>query len=398
MFCPKCGSKIFQDSIFCENCGGQLTPSKISSFNVNKTPMNNQQKPEFMKRSKPSYYPSHATPINTYGSPYSHRRKSHLPIGMIAGFFVIGIIGLSAISALMFVVLPILSDVTNEYEYLGSKDCSIGETTNTSKIWMVIHNSIGSINIEVLDNQPELLNAHLHVYSRNNHEFEGSQDILIDQQEDYYLVSFDSSSDVWNSAYKYDIDLYISNKTTLSFNIVMTTGSISLEGRKARIQQLHLEASTGSIEASFTNVLFENFINSTDNNFCSIETSTGSVDVRFDNVIYDDTINNQSWLISTSTGSVNFELLQNSVQNSTINVDYYVTVSTGSITHVCIIDSLIGFSLDPSTNTGDIILNEYETKFTMFPYYSENYQVASNIHDITLSISTGSIEIFGVFD
>ena len=225
MFCPKCGSKIFQDSIYCENCEGQLTPSKISSFNVNKTPMNNQQKPEFMKRSKPSYYPSHAPPINTYGSPYSHRRKSHLPIGMIAGFFVIGIIGLSAISALMFVMLPILSDVTNEYEYLGSKDYSIEETTNTSKIWMVIHNSIGSINIEVLDDQSELLNAHLLVYSRDDYDFEGSQDIMINQQEDYHRVFLDT----WNSDYKYDVDLYVSSNATLSFNIEVTTGSILLE-------------------------------------------------------------------------------------------------------------------------------------------------------------------------
>jgi len=398
MFCPKCGSKTFQDSIFCENCGGQLTPSKVNSLNVNKTPMNDNKRPEFVKRSRTASYPSHTASRNTYGSRYSHRKKSHLPIGMIAGLFIIGIIGISAVGAFMFVALPILSEITNEYEYLGSKDYSIEETTNTSKIWMVIHNSIGSINIEVLDDQSELLNAHLLVYSRDDYDLEGSQDLLINQQEDYHRVFFDSSSGIWNSNYEYEIYLYISINATLSFNIEMTTGSISLEVGKVTIQQLYLKSTTGSIEASFTNTVFENFINSSVDNFCLVETTTGSVDVRLDNVIYDDTITNQNWLISTTTGSVNFELLLNSVQNSTIDVDYDVTATTGSITLVCVLEGLVGFSLDPSTTTGDIILDEYTTLFTAFPFYSENYSVRSNIHDVSLTVSTGSIEIIEVID
>jgi hypothetical protein len=389
-YCQNCGSKTYEDSLFCETCGYQLTPSKLNRKFVSTTQSNFQQRPKFVKRPRQSRYPSTSPSTHTNVSPYSYRKKSNRHFGLVLGIIIIGIIGIGAISALIFGIIPVIQEVADPHQYIGSKNFSIEDTTNITKLDIIIDNSIGSINIESVENMSILFDAQLHVYSRKNYDLAGSQEIEIMQDIDRYTVLFDTSSDVWNNPYTYDIDIYISNKAKSNFNIDVSTGSIVFDARKTQIQELFLEASTGSIEASFEDVFFNN----SNNDFYIVDISTGSVQVQLDNVSYSSTINEQNWAISTSTGYVTFELYQDYHPNSSINVNYDVGTSTGSVTCIYRIDDLIGYSLEASTSLGDIRI--YGSGISL-PYISDNYQVASVKYDIFLSTSTGSIDIYQEF-
>ncbi len=386
-YCQNCGSKTYEDSLFCETCGYQLTTSKLKRNSVNKTQLNYQQRPEFVKKRRESPYHSTSPYTSVNIPPYSYRKKSNRHFGLFLGIIIIGIVGIGAISALIFGIIPILDEVTDPHQYIGSKNYSIEAKTNITTLEIIIDNSIGSINVQHVENMTLLFDAQIHVYARKNHDLAGSKDLEIQQGDDLYTVLFETSSEVWNNPYTYDIDLYISNKAKSNFNIDVSTGSITFGATKTEIQELSLGTSTGSIEASFEDVLFNNSIF----NHYILYTSTGSVLVRLNNISYSSAINEYIWDISTSTGSIAFELYQDYIQNSSINVNFDVSTSTGSVTCIYRLNDLIGYSLDASTSLGDVTV--FGSGISL-PYISDNYQEAISKYDILLSTSTGSIEIF----
>ncbi|MFX0085998.1 MAG: hypothetical protein ACFFAU_10000 [Candidatus Hodarchaeota archaeon] len=385
-YCQNCGSRTYEDSLFCETCGYQLTTSKLKRNSVNTVQSDYQQRPIFMKKSKQPRYHSNLPSTTTNVSPYAYRKKSSRHFGLFLGVIIIGIVGIGAVSALIFGIIPIVDEVTDPHQYIGSKDYSIEAMSNITTLEVIIDNSIGSINVQHIENMTKLFDAQLHVYARKNYDLAGSKDLEIQQGDDLYTVLFETSSEVWNNPYTYDIDLYISNKAKSYFDIEVSTGSITFGATKTEIQELFLETSTGSIEASFEDVLFNNSIY----NHYILYTSTGSVLVRLNNISYSSTINEHIWDISTSTGSVSFELYQDYIQNSSINVNFDVSTSTGSVTCIYRLNDLIGYSLDASTSLGDVTI--FGSGISL-PYISDNYQEAISKYDILLSTSTGSIEI-----
>ncbi|MHA2032969.1 MAG: hypothetical protein ACW99Q_26675, partial [Candidatus Kariarchaeaceae archaeon] len=169
----------------------------------------------------------------------------------------------------------------------------------------------------------------------------------------------------------------------------ISTGSIFIDAVDVLIGELFLETSTGSIEAYFTNVQFNN----SEYNYYQIDTSTGSVTTRFHNVTYRNMTNNPQWSISTSTGSVNIDLFHEEALNSSLDIDYDVSTSTGSVICNFGLNDVIGYYLDASTSLGDINIEGYSSVISL-PFTSENYQTASLKYILTLSTSTGSIEIY----
>jgi hypothetical protein len=385
-YCKNCGGKTFPDSLFCETCGSQLTPSRNVSFPRSEP----QNRGEFTSRTRTPRYSSTTSPRyhNTSGYPYRKKSSSHL--GLIIGIIIIGVIGISALSALFIGIFPLL-DIIDSHDYVGSHDYTIGNNENFTHLNVIIDNSIGSVNVIFEDHLSTLLNAQIQVYAKNDYDLYGSDvaDVGQDDENRLYFQFTPYSDSSWNSHYKYDVDLYISSNLATNLQIDVSTGSIMVDVRNTLIEELFLETSTGSIDATFVNVQFNN----TDYSYYHIDTSTGSVNTYFQNVTYTDEANNPYWGISTSTGSVNVGLYQKQSLNSSLIVDYDVSTSTGSVTCIFVFNDSIGYSLDASTSLGDINIGGYETEITL-PYSSENYQIASLKYDIQLSTSTGSIEIY----
>ena len=381
-YCPKCGSKTYQDSLFCETCGSQLTPSKLNSRSVNLSQSENSVKDEFTKRTSSPRYSSTAPQ-------YSYRRKSNHRVGLIIGIIIIGVISISSLSMLLIGFFPML-DFADPYEYVGSHDYKI-TNNNFTQIDVIIDNSIGSVNVFYTENSLTVLDAQIHVYAKDQRDFYESDAADVGEYSgDHLYFQFTPYSDsFWNADYTYDIDLYISKELKSNLQIEISTGSIMVDARDVLLGEVFLETSTGSIEVFFTNVQFNN----SDHNYFQIDTSTGSVNTRFHNVTYTNMTNNPHWSISASTGSVNLDLSQEVALNSSLDIEYDVSTSTGSVTCNFGLNDVIEYYLDASTSLGEIMVEGFSSEISL-PYTSENYQTTSLKYILLLSTSTGSIEIF----
>ncbi len=388
-FCPKCGSKTHEDSLFCENCGNQLTPSKLRPRNLSPSQPAVQSRSEFSNRSSSYRYSSPTSSMSSDHSGYRDRKKPNNRLGLLIGIIVIGVIGISALSALFIGILPIL-DITNSHEYVGSHDYHV-TNENFTHLEVIIDNSIGSVNVFFEEDLSAVLDAQIHVYARNDYDLYGSDVADVGQfnNNSFYFQFTPYSDSSWNSYYTYDVDLYISSKLATKLQIDVSTGSIMVDVRHALIEELFLETSTGSIDATFRNVQFNN----SEYSYYQIHTSTGSVNTYFKDVTYTDETNNPYWEISTSTGSVHLGLFQEVENNSSLVIDYDVSTSTGSVTCNFGLNDIIGYTLDASTSLGDIMVEGYGSAISL-PYNSENYQNASLKYNIDLSTLTGSIEIY----
>jgi hypothetical protein len=378
-FCTTCGSKTYPDSLFCESCGSKLTPSTSSGINL--SPQENNYRNDFTKRSSVSQYPS-STPQ------YPYRRKSHKRLGWVIGIIIISVIGFSLLTMFFTGFIPLLNP-TFSHEYVGSHDYTI--TDNFTKLDIIIDNSVGSVNVFYVENASITLDAQIHVYAKNQKDLYGSEiaDVGTYEADHLYFQFTPYSVSSWNSDYHYDIDLLLSPKLESNLQIDVSTGSIMVDASDTVIGEVFLETSTGSIEAYFTNVEFNN----SEYSFYQVDTSTGSVNTHFHNVTYTDMSNNPQWMISTSTGSVNFEIFQETAVNSTLDIEYDVSAFTGSITCNYGFHGDIGYYLDASTSLGDIMVEGFNSSIS-FPYTSEKYQTTTIDYILILSTSTGSIEIF----
>jgi rRNA maturation protein Nop10 len=381
-YCSRCGSKTYQDSLFCETCGSKLKPSKLNSRSVNLSQSDNKFAGEFTQRTSPPPY----SPTTPY---YPYRRKSNHRLGLILGIIIIGVIVISSLGVLFIGFIPIL-DLVDSHEYVGTHEYSI-TNNNFTQIDVIIDNSIGSVNVFYVEDLATVLDAQIHVYAKDQRALYESDVADVGEYSGNHLYfQFTPYSDsFWNNDYIYDIDLYISKRLKSNLQIDISTGSIFIDAVDVLIGELFLETSTGSIEAYFTNVQFNN----SEYNYYQIDTSTGSVTTRFHNVTYRNMTNNPQWSISTSTGSVNIDLFHEEALNSSLDIDYDVSTSTGSVICNFGLNDVIGYYLDASTSLGDINIEGYSSVISL-PFTSENYQTASLKYILTLSTSTGSIEIY----
>ena len=239
-YCSKCGSKTYQDSLFCEVCGSKLTPSKLNSRSANLSQSENKVAGEFTKRTSTPWYSSTAPQ-------YPYRRKSNRRLGLIIGIIIIGVIVISSLSMLLIGFMPLI-DFVDSHEYVGTHDYTI-TNNNFTQIDIIIDNSIGSVNVFYVEDLSTVLDAQIHVYAKNQRDFYESDVADVGEYSgDHLYFQFTPYSDSsWNTDYTYDIDLYISKKPKSNLQIDISTGSIFVEACDVLIGEVFLETSTGSI-------------------------------------------------------------------------------------------------------------------------------------------------------
>ncbi|MFX0211266.1 MAG: hypothetical protein ACFFDT_35120 [Candidatus Hodarchaeota archaeon] len=348
----------------------------------------------FTKESQPpakpafSSYDQGSSP-SSYTSSYrpSHRSSSQWGRWLFIGFFIIVIVGFAAVILLGFIFLPFSFNIFNNYEYIGDNifflDDNLANTS--SSVELEIHNSVGSVDIEIIDT-PELFEAHILTFAREGHDMQEANTFEVDEHDNNYFIFFDSSSGSgWENPYYYDLEIIISNQVTTALNIEVSTGSISVNAQQTNLSSLFLDTSTGSITADFQEVFFST---ATSKDF-TLHTSTGSITATFDNLLY--ASSEIEWMIETSTGSIDFDLFQETINDNTL-INYNVDTSTGSINFNYVLNSTIGLQVYADVSTGNIYTPGYSTD-EEYTYKSENYDSASMKIYVLLGTSTGSINI-----
>ncbi|MFX1371794.1 MAG: hypothetical protein ACFFCE_08030 [Promethearchaeota archaeon] len=174
-------------------------------------------------------------------------------------------------------------------------------------------------------------------------------------------------------------------------DISTSTGSVELYAKHTDFtQSLNAHTSTGSLKLNFSNSkIGKNFIG---------KCSTGSIKFNSYNMKYSDDYN---WDLTTSTGSIDVNIIQ--YVEITAKVNGAIKTSTGSINVEYKDNSInIGAKFTASTSTGSI---DYEPigfggfiesgSSTSKVIISDDYDSAINLYILSLTTSTGSIEVNG---
>lgn len=172
-------------------------------------------------------------------------------------------------------------------------------------------------------------------------------------------------------------------------NIAMTTSTGSIASYVNQVNLTHginTQTSTGSLTMNFTNCVIGGDIIG--------DVSTGSVTLTSYNTIY---TKNSVWDVRTATGSINVQMRQYIEMEA--NITGIIETSTGSI-DILYDDSLstIGARFTCTTGTGSIEYTDLGSggMSRVNGIISTNdYNSAANKYSLTVSASTGSIEVLG---
>ncbi|MFX0183312.1 MAG: hypothetical protein ACFE95_09560 [Candidatus Hodarchaeota archaeon] len=380
-FCSKCGGKVFEDSTFCEYCGSRLKAPNFTPKSAYPPSTGSTREPVY--RSTTNGTPQ--SDIPQYSHTFYKPPSSGIKWSSLVAIFFIVILGFIAVAVLIgLIFIPIsFTQIFNDYNYIGDKSFSIGDSVNATNLKLEIDNSVGPVSI-IFANMTQLFESRISVYAKEGHTLEDANNFEGSYYNNIHSVSFDSSSESsWENPYTYELEITISTQVTASIDVEISTGSMDIIAHDATISDLILITSTGSITADFSEVFF----NTSDT--LSISTSTGSISTSFYNLNYSS--NDVKWDIGASTGSIELDINQNIVNNNT-RINYDVTASTGSIDCYYSLKSEIGLSLYAATSLGSISADGYSTDDS-YSFASENFSNASMKFDLKLSSSTGSVTI-----
>ncbi|MHA2088797.1 MAG: hypothetical protein ACW972_11000, partial [Promethearchaeota archaeon] len=166
-----------------------------------------------------------------------------------------------------------------------------------------------------------------------------------------------------------------------------STGSVTIYAQNVNFSQgLSSTLSTGSLLLNFTNCIVGDDISGT--------LSTGSITLRSYNMKYSQ---NCVWDLETSTGGINAVITQYVEMGA--NITGSMETSTGSI-DINYIDNLatVGASFLGTWSTGSYTRSSSGGGFsaTNFnPFFSLDYSTANNIYTLSLTTSTGGIDVDG---
>lgn len=164
-------------------------------------------------------------------------------------------------------------------------------------------------------------------------------------------------------------NIFVNPTLKLNLNVTSTTGEVSLTANApATIQSLHLEATTGTVQANLEgNVTVAGDI--------FLKAQTGAVHYRMNqaNIQGNHTINLQS-----TTGSVDMEITEEKTLQGNLQVN--AATDTGAINVSLQIDSAVGAKITSQTSQyGSVHADVQNFSGNQSPLQSNNYPAQSNI-------------------
>ncbi len=208
-----------------------------------------------------------------------------------------------------------------------------------------------------------------------------------------------------------DIDLTLLNGTVFQqdFDVVVTTGSVTISGNEAEFQKnFNLIGTTGDLNLYGDSLQFKGDIfadistgridillsNPEIGESMELYSTTGDIDLQLINPTFNSDISN--WIGDVSTGSITLVLNQLDPMATNITANFHAT--TGDIDIEMTLDSSIAAYFSSSITTGDIDyynLGGFEDIGTVFQtvgYTDSSYSK----YKFTLSVTTGSIDVSGL--
>jgi hypothetical protein len=178
------------------------------------------------------------------------------------------------------------------------------------------------------------------------------------------------------------IQIYVDPTLRLNLNISSSTGKVSFVADKpTTLQSLHLESSTGEVEANLQG-------NQTITGDVALKSSTSDVNFRFSEEAI---IGNRTVDLESSTGSVIAALTQTKAFNGNLHVN--AATSTGSVSVALIIDGSVAAKIQSYTGAfGDIQNNLNNFQGNKTSLQTVNYPSTCNI-EVNSNVSTGDVYI-----
>ena len=347
-YCHKCGSKLDEDAKFCHVCGTPVTPI-------------------------PTVTPRAAAP--------PPRRTHPLPL---AAAILIAILVIAVVTTVIIFlpVVPVSFNQSNE-----------ASAANVNSLNLTIDADIANVNVS-FRNLPGNQLAVVNVSATGSRGIFGTDTPLAlasQEKTENSTLKFTtriSRADPWTSLYSLNVacDVYIDPSANLNLTVRTGTGQTEINaGRSVSFQGVHVETSTGSVEARLTEgtVISGSF---------SLQTATGTVQLLWAEA---DVSGNVPVNLRTNTGSVDINITQ--TRSLTGNVTLNAETSTGGVSLRMDIRNDVGAKVSATTVIGGVSVEQKGFSGNTAPLQSSNYPAGSNFL-INLETNTGGIDINAVYE
>lgn len=352
-YCRRCGTQLEDDAKFCHRCGTPVIPYAASQL------------------AQPVYYPTQPK--------HEPLKPSHNdPIVVVTVALVVVLV--VAVVAVAFLAAPFGSWNTNqslEDKTVGVKTLNLNFHTNIGKVIMFTQ-KIGDNNVGIYlqaNGTRGLISGDTWPVS-----LEFSNNTVGD------VLNVDSTIRVaapFTTGARVQCMIYVDPALELNLNISSATGEVSFSGvNAATIQSLHLQTTTGTVQANLEP-------GTTISGNISISAVTGEVNYRMSQTKI---VSNSTITLHSITGSVNLDITQTKTIDG--NLDVAADTSTGSINVGLTIDGGVSAQVTSQVSgIGDVSVDKNNFVGSNEDIHSVNYPAQSNIHIDSHVHGVGSVNI-----
>jgi hypothetical protein len=340
LYCRKCGTKLEEDSHFCQKCGTPVIA------NVPEAPSN---------RPAP-------------------RSVKNNPILIAIVLSILLIVGLLVVA--LFSVSLSTVNVNQTFQ---------DDTANINRLNLIIQTAGTKVNVitQNINNNNFLISL----------QGQGSKRLFSGDSESPVKVEFYNTtandaltitakiveSSVF-SRFNLECTIYVNPDLILNLNVSSNAGEVSLSSDKAAIfESLILQTNAGTVEANLQNTTISGDI--------SLKTNLGKVNFR---IMQSSVAGNQIVDLNSNAGTINMDITQNETLKGNLLIN--AETSLGSVDVGLHIDGDVAAKVIARTNLGSVRVTQQNFSGNQTPIQSNNYPADSNI-EIDCSTNLGSVNI-----
>lgn len=345
-YCRKCGAKLDEGARFCRVCGTPVAAVVAAT------------RPTAPKRRRPPYL---------------------LPVAILIAVLLTAIV----IGALLFLPFyPVHFNQTNQVAKADVENLILDFQADVAQVNVFFKNLSDNVvmlnvtadgNVGILDDPNRAINVTFNHQTTNNSQI---------------VTSSVSRVTRWPLLYNLNVtcDVYINPAANLSLYVRSGVGQIVMNAdTNMTLQNLNLETTTGSVDASLSKgVIIRGIV--------SLKTTTGSVQFQMDKA---DVSGNVSVNLQSTTGSVNANVTAD--QQLSGNVTVNAETTTGGVNLAMVINDYVGAKIESRTVVGGISVEQQGFSGNQSLLQSNNYPAGSNFL-VNLRTTTGGIHISAIYE
>jgi hypothetical protein len=344
-YCRKCGAKLEENARFCHVCG---TP---------------------------------AVAVTSVPATHVRRRPFFLPVAILVAVLLTAVV----VSALVF--LPFYSVHFDQTNRVATK-------AGVDNLNLDFQADVANVNVffKNLSGNMVVMNVTADGYTGILSDPNRTVAVTFDQKTANHtaiVTSRVSRAEGWPLSYNLNVvcDIYIDPSVRLTLSVRSTAGQISMNAHvPITLNGVHLQATTGSVEANLTQgVVIAGGL--------SLGTTTGSVRFNMDRA---EVSGNILATVQSTTGSVNVNVVGN--ERLSGNMTLNAGTATGAVNLGMVIRNNIGALIDSSNSFGGISVEQQQGfQGNQSLLQSTNYPAENNFL-VSLRTTTGGININAIYE